>query len=151
MKTTHYIRFACAISLAISSLAYDYTDRDVLSWAQQTLMETLSASYNDKPADNEAIQKKYYSAAWDQMVNFFHEKLDLIRSQQLTLHPRPLTNPVIVASGQLAGFQSWRVDQIFNIPELRANIRFSVLVINAKPDEDPPFLIESLNMQVENY
>lgn len=139
------------MSLAIVSLAYDYSDNDVASWAQQTLMATLSASYLEKPSDIEALRINYTQAAWDPMVNFFHEKLNLIYSEHLTLHPMPLTSPVIVASGNFAGFQGWRVEQAFNVPEFRINIQFSLLILNAKADKEPPFVIQSLSMRVEHY
>lgn len=139
------------ISFFISFLAHASSNNYVTDWAQKTLIQTLTVSYLDTPADVEAIQKKYSHAAWEPMSAFFNKETNMIDQQKLSTHPKPLTEPKITKLTDCISDQCWRVNQSFNIPELHMNIDFSLLVVSASPSGDSPFLIQSVDMNVHHY
>lgn len=145
------LRLLPLIALFICSFVYATKDNYVSEWVQNTLMETLSVSYADKPSDSVAIQKKYSHAAWEPMSDFFNREVKIINEQKLTTHPKPLTEPTIERIQHCISVDCWRVEQSYNIPELHMDIDFSVRVIKSAPATDAPFLIQSLSMKVHHY
>lgn len=129
------------------------TQRTVASWVQQTLTETLAASYGDTPADLDAIKRNYYPAAWGPMTNFFRDKREHIKNSHLILHPRPLTSARVTASEDCGMSTCWRVNQSYQIPEMSLIIDFSLLVVPSTTllKSKSPFLIQSLSLKIDNY
>ncbi len=151
MNKKNFLRLLPLIALFICSFVYATKDNYVSEWVQNTLMETLSVSYSDKPKDSVTTQKKYSHAAWEPMNDFFDKEIKIIKEQQLVTHPKPLTEPTIERIQHCISVDCWKVDQSYNIPELHMDIDFSVRVIKASPASDSPFLIQSLNMKVHRY
>ncbi|MDX1838362.1 hypothetical protein [Legionella taurinensis] len=126
---------------------------NVTAWVQQTLMDTLSASYGDTPTDIDKVKRNYYPAAWWPMNHFFRDRLELIKVKKLILHPKPLTAARITASGPCGTSQCWRINQSYQIPELSIIIDFSLLVVpaNTMLKSKSPFLIQSLSLKINDY
>lgn len=129
------------------------THHNVTAWVQQTLMDTLAASYGDTPADIDRVKRNYYPAAWWPMNHFFRDRLEAIKMKKLILHPKPLTPARITASGQCGTSQCWRVTQAYQIPELSIIIDCSLLVVPASTmlKSKSPFLIQSLSLKINDY
>ena len=149
-----YLRLMLVISLFIASLAQAANipkDSYVTDWSENLLMNTLSVSYLDTDDESAEVQKNYSAAAWEPMSDFFHKEIKMIKEQSITLHPKALTEPTITRVAQCISNQCWRVNQSFQLPELHMSIDFSLLIVNAKPAEDVPILVQSVDMKVHHY
>lgn len=151
MNNTSFLRFLLLFSFFIPCHAQAFSNKYVTDWTQETLMQTLSVSYRDKPEDSTAIQNKYSLAAWEPMSNFFSKELKIINEQKLTIHPQPLTQPTITRLEQCASANCWKVNQAYNLPELHMNLDFSLLIVSAAPAHQSPFIIQSANIKVHHY
>lgn len=149
MYKTRIIRFILLFSFFASFLIHAAKDSYVTDWAQQLLIDTLSASYLDTPADIESVQKNYSSAAWDPMIDFFDNERQTIQLYKLTLHPVPLNEPVLSEMDNCGSARCWRVNQTYNLPELHLNIDFSLFIVNSA--NGTPLLVQSLDMKVHRY
>lgn len=143
------LRFILLLSFFASFLIHAAKDSYVTDWAQQLLIDTLSASYLNTPAEIETVRNNYSRAAWDPMSNFFENELQFIQLYKLTLHPKPINEPTILEIENCASARCWRVNQTFNIPELHMNIDFSLLIINTS--SGTPLLVQSVDMKVHRY
>lgn len=125
---------------------------NVGDWTQQILIDTLSASYKDTPAEIEAVKKNYLPYAWGPMNQFLLDKRIEINEKQLTLHPKPLTNPKVTESTNCGVSPCWNVEQIFYIPELLLNVYFSLQVTTGaiQKDSTSPFMIRSLSIVIKD-
>ncbi len=122
-------------------------------WAQHILMETLSASYKDTPAEIKAVRKNYLPGAWGPMHQFLLNRRVEINEKKLTLHPQPLTSPTVVPNNDCGLSQCWRVNQSFNIPELSLTMHFSLQIVPASliKGSTSLFLIQSLSIVMHDY
>ncbi|KTD07866.1 hypothetical protein [Legionella jamestowniensis] len=136
----------------LSSTYADDTTTKVGNWAQQVLMDTLSASYRDTPADIEEVQKNFLPEAWGPMHLFFLDKRVQINEEKLTLHPQIRTTPAVIESNNCSVSPCWQVKQSFNIPELSLTIDFTLQIVPASvvKKATSPFLIQSLSIVMHN-
>lgn len=80
--------------------------------------------------------------------------MEKVLTDQLILHPAPISPPVIVKSGIVtksnffAGVPYWVIQQPIAIPELSITIDFIVVVIELKQKNQ--YIIQSLNMSIKN-
>lgn len=116
---------------------------DVKAWTQETLMATLAINYTETPADFDSLRKRYTVNAWLALHDFFSAEIDEVKQKHLTIHPSPLTPPIIVEEGVTSGIYYWRVNQSVMIPEMNSRLDFSLIVIKAT---NPPFIIQSVNV-----
>lgn len=123
----------------------------ITEWAEQILMDSLSASYLDKPSEIQAVSKYYSHAAWEPMNDFFNNELETIKLHKLTLHPVALSKPTLIEDNQCTNYRCWRVNQKFKIPELNMNVDFSLLIIPVTRPKADPLLIQSLDIKVQHY
>lgn len=123
------------------------------NWAQQILVDTLSASYMDTPAEIEAVQKNYLPGAWGPMHQFFLDKRVEINEKKLVLHPQALTTPTVMKNNNCGLSQCWQVNQSFSVPELSLSIDFSLQVVPGSlvKNSTSPFLIQSLSLVMHDY
>ncbi|WP_454783013.1 hypothetical protein [Legionella sp. WA2022007384] len=135
--------------LFISPLTlYAQNDEQISRWVKQILLNTLSVDYTYKASDDSELRKNYTENAWDALTNFLGNYLDVIRVNQLTLHPTFITEPYVVEQGKALGVYYWRVNEVVSIPELNLTIAFSLIVIEANPQADGGgrLLIQSMDM-----
>ncbi|WP_131783577.1 DotI/IcmL/TraM family protein [Legionella gresilensis] len=116
---------------------------NVLAWTKQTLLNTLSLNYKTMDNQLNSVKSHYTPEAWQNLNSFLGDKINTIRDNQLTLHPSAVNTKQFIAQQGFENVVFWRVNQGFNIPELKTTIYFSVVVIPAK---NPPYLIQSLNV-----
>lgn len=143
------IGFVLILSFFASFLIYAADDKYVANWAQQLLIDSLSASYLNTPSEIEAIQKNYSMAAWEPMSDFFENEQQIMELNKLILHPEPLTTPTVSEVEDCMFSRCWRVNQSFNVPELHMNIDFSLFII--KSLSGSPLLVQSVGMKVHRY
>lgn len=115
----------------------------VLLWTENTLLDTLTVSYENLDAQMKTSQSSYSPKAWDALNSFFSDKRNTVMDQKLSLHPKLLNAGQIVDSGTLSSTTYWKIIQAVSIPELNMAVTFSLIVIKNK---NSPFLIESVNM-----
>ncbi|WP_454786122.1 hypothetical protein [Legionella sp. WA2024007413] len=135
--------------LFISPLTlYAQNKEEISQWVKQILLNTLSLDYTYKASDDSELRKNYTANAWDALSNFLGNYLDVIRENQLTLHPIFITEPYVVEQGMALGVHFWRVNEVVSIPELKVTISFSLIVIEANPQPDGGgrLLIQSMDM-----
>ncbi|AHE66905.1 hypothetical protein Loa_01352 [Legionella oakridgensis ATCC 33761 = DSM 21215] len=126
-----HIKLAVFIFFMFSCTAYADDTTTIGHWAQHVLVETLSASYKDTPAEIAAVRKNYLPGAWGPMHQFLLDKRVEINKKKLTLHPKPLHPPVVIASNDCGLSPCWKVSQSFNIPEMSLTLDFSLQIVPA--------------------
>jgi hypothetical protein len=125
-------------------------DARIKVWVQKTLLSTLSISY--ATPDTPELQTRYTENAWEAIHGFLQGYLEQVQREQLILHPllngpaTLTTTGTIHSSNFFNGVQYWQVQQIINIPELGAEINFSVVVIDNPSDN--AYKIQSLDMSM---
>ncbi|QMT61351.1 DotI/IcmL/TraM family protein [Legionella sp. PC997] len=135
--------------LFISPLTLYAQNKEAISqWVKQILLNTLSLDYTYQASNDSELRKNYTANAWDALSNFLGNYLDVIRENQLTLHPIFITEPYVVEQGMALGVHFWRVNEVVSIPELKVTISFSLIVIEANPQPDGGgrLLIQSMDM-----
>ncbi|WP_419420063.1 hypothetical protein ACNVED_01845 [Legionella sp. D16C41] len=123
-------------------------DAQVLTWTRQTLSKTLCISYQTIDSQLSSVKTNYTLEAWQNLKSFLGDKIIMVRDNRLTLHPKAVKTNQLVAKQGFRNIIYWRVNQGFDIPELKMMIYFSVIVIPAK---NPPYLIQSLNVTTLDY
>jgi len=107
----------------------------------------LSIDYNYKADDDSELRKNYTKDGWNALSDFLGNYINVVREQQLTLHPVFTIEPFVTAKGiALKEIHYWRVNEVVSIPELKLTIAFSLLVIEANPTPNGHFLIQSMDM-----
>ncbi|MCP0913866.1 MULTISPECIES: hypothetical protein [Legionella] len=120
-------------------------DDEVMSWARQTLVETLSIDGKIDPK----LTSNYSLNAWNALNTFLNSLIRQTRAQNLTLHPLLDGPGNLVQSGTVqhsnffTGIRFWRVQQAVAIPEVDKNIIFTLLIIRTTENK---FVITSLDM-----
>ncbi|MBN9228847.1 MULTISPECIES: hypothetical protein [Legionella] len=136
-----FILFLCPLSL------YAQDDAEVCQWVKKILLNTLSIDYNYKADDDSELRKNYTKDGWNALSDFLGNYINVVREQQLTLHPVFTIEPFVTAKGiALKEIHYWRVNEVVSIPELKLTIAFSLLVIEANPTPNGHFLIQSMDM-----
>ena len=143
--TVFFCRLALWALICLPLNVYAFTDDEVVKWSSAVLTQTLSASYQDTPEQIAAVRSHYMLAAWGPMLDFFVEKRAYVQKNQLTLHPTPLSDPTLVASGLCHDLPCWRVNQSFSVPELAFNIDFSLLITITGNMSDPALIVQSMD------
>lgn len=140
--------FILLASVWISSLA-QAQDEKVGAWVRQTLLATLSVSYEDNQPLFDKIKPNYSYNAWNSLKEFLGNYMTVIKAQKLTLKP-VLNGPATVTeSGTVkdshffSGIQYWKVSQSIHLPEINLGVDFSVLVIATASGN---YVITSLDM-----
>ncbi|CAM3004320.1 Macrophage killing protein with similarity to conjugation protein [Legionella steigerwaltii] len=141
--------------LIISLLTYSNflnadTNSQLISWVQETLTDTLSVNYTENLTDTDPVISHYSYNAWQGMVQFLGGYMDVIKEKKLTIHPVLDRNPTITQTGYSSGVPYWRVNQNVNLPELRLNVSFS-LMITVPSSGSAPYIIQNLDMQKSTY
>ncbi|WP_392538055.1 hypothetical protein [Legionella sp. 227] len=126
----------------------DYTqnDAEVCQWVKKILLSTLSVDYNYDSSNDTELHKNYTGNAWNALTDFLGNYLEVIKNQQLTLHPTLITEPYIAEKGIALNIHYWRVNEVVSIPELNLTIAFSLIVIEANPLPHGHLLIQSMDM-----
>ncbi|MGQ3889744.1 DotI/IcmL/TraM family protein [Legionella sp. CNM-1927-20] len=134
-------RFILIITLLPTTSFAD--NNRVLAWTKQTLLKTLSLNYQTIDNQLNSVKSHYTPEAWQNLKSFLGDKISTVRDNQLILHPTAVNKKQFIAQQGFENIIYWRVNQGFNIPELKTTIYFSVVVIPAK---NPPYLIQSLDV-----
>ena len=121
-------------------------DQVVLDWSQKVLLQTLSVSYKQTPADFAQIKLNYTRNAWAGLSGFLSDAVETIRADELTLHPKLLTPPDLVEKGNYQGIAYWRVNMLVLVPELNKQLGFSLLIVKTDPTQLGPYLIQSMDI-----
>lgn len=136
------------VFLFSSSVAIADDNQPVSEWTQAALLDTLSASYADTPADIAEVEQYFLPAAWHPMISFLRDKRVIVNEQELVLHPRALNAATITDNGYCDQSRCWTVSQSIAIPELRLNLDIAAVVIASTGKT--PYLIQSLNMNLRS-
>lgn len=137
-------------SFWVSSFAQAQDDK-VTAWVQNTLLATLSVSYEDNQPLFDKIKLNYTYDAWNSLKEFLGNYMTVIKNQKLTLHPALNGPATLIESGTVkdshffSGIRFWKVNQSIHIPELKLGIDFSVLVIATSSGN---YLMASLDMLI---
>lgn len=134
--------------LLISPFIHADEDQDILNWSEQTLISTLTVSYNQKVHNWADIKKNYSYNAWSGITEFLGSSMETIRKKRLVLHPVLESEPQLLHSGVNSGIQFWRVKVVISVPELNSTLDFTLVVIASNPDSETPYIIHSINIQV---
>lgn len=135
-----------ACGLFFLSLVAFADDQDVLNWSQQILLQTLTVNYTQTPADFAQIKLNYSRNAWAGLSGFLSDAVEMIREDQLSLHPKLLTPPELVQKGNYQGIDYWRINMLILVPELNKELGFSLLVIKTTPTKLGSYMIQSLDI-----
>ena len=97
------------------------------------------------------MRKNYLPQAWGPMVQFLRDKRIEINEKQLTLHPEPLTYPIVMSSNDCGFSPCWNVTQSFNIPELFLKMDCSLHVIPGSlvKGSSTQYIIQSLSLVLQ--
>ncbi|RUR18103.1 hypothetical protein ELY21_08970 [Legionella sp. km535] len=126
-------------------------ENDLLSqWVTQTLINTLSVSYDKPLSAYEDVKDNYSINAWEGITGFLGGggNLDKIRSEKLTLHPALEGWPVTLASGKTSGMNYWIVNQVVFIPEFNVRLNFKLTILERTGASEDPYIIQSLKINV---
>ncbi|AHE66025.1 hypothetical protein [Legionella oakridgensis] len=149
-RLTLSLSFILSLFISINTHAAD-DDNKVIQWTQNTLVTTLSVSYQENPDYYQFIQSCYTYNARTALHDFLGGKMDIIKSRQLTLHPqlkgpaKILESGVINNSNFFDGVQWWRITQVIWIPELNRTVEFAVTVLETT---QKTYLIQALDMKL---
>ncbi|WP_133128742.1 hypothetical protein [Legionella nagasakiensis] len=137
------------VSLFISTNTYAANDNKIIQWTQNTLLSTLSVSYQENKQHDEFVQSNYTYNARQALHEFLGGYMVVIKNKQLTLHPQ-LNGPAEVLEAGIVknstffdGIHYWRIHQAVLIPELNQNIEFTIVVIETLQKN---YLIQALDM-----
>ena len=138
--------FIALINISPQVLAVE--DPNVLIWAKQITLKTLSVNYTMKRGEMaREVSKNYSHNGWNAIVGFLGGYMTTVHNQKLTLHPAIIDDPSIVESGTLFGDNFWRVNESVTIPELQIVIGFSLLIHDGiKSRLSTPYVIQSLDI-----
>lgn len=137
-----------AILLLLSSLIQANQNEDVISWSEQTLLNTLTASNNQQDKSFGEIKKNYSFDAWSGVVDFLGNRLQTIKAKKMILNPTINGTSQVLNAGITSGIPFWRVQVDISVPELDITLGFTLLVLASYSSSDSPYVIQSLNIKV---
>lgn len=143
--------FILLSTLLFSSFTQADVNSNVGPWVKNTLSETLSVNYMEEKDSLDKVNENYTLNAWGAIVSFLGGYMDVIRARQLTIHPVFVGDPVVVTSGYSSGIRFWRINQQVLLPEIKAQLFFSLIVLLRSPDSEEPYVIQSLDIIKKPY
>lgn len=123
-------------------------NEDVIQWSEQTLLNTLTASYVQKNKNFAEVKKNYSFDAWSGMVNFLGNTLQTIKAKKMVLHPTINGTSQVLNAKITSGIPFWRVQVDISVPELNVTLGFILLVLASNSSNNYPYIIQSLNIKV---
>ena len=145
------LRVVLVTLLLFSSFIHANPTPDVGEWVKQTLSDTLSISFEQKQDNLVPIRNNYSYDSWNALIGFLSDYINIIHSQQLTVHLFFKENPIIINHGMSSGINFWRVNETVVLPELKVELFFSFIVLLKEPDSGEPYVIQSMNIIKKDY